>query len=489
MIAAITLAACSRTSDRSIHRVAILPFENLTGNPSFDWVASSASGILVSEIIGLPKVLPLQVDTVSNAYLSQATRFVHGYFTERGGALHFEMDVEDASRHKIIQTADVDGDIVTAMDVLAKQLEPGAHAFSTANPEAVEAWGRGEYERAVAIDPDFSAAWMAWVQTLASAGNTSPAIDVAAGALARPSLRSAVDRARIEVISATLRKDGDARRQALTTLARLVTTDTTLIATLAGIEMNARRFSAAAELYRNILRQDPADAAAMNSLGYAEAYAGNLDAARKALEDYVRQPGQRTNGLDSLGEAYFINGKFNDAEKYFFQAYESNAAFQGGVDLLKAAYARWLGGDLAGADAIMQRYLAARGNLHDPLLAWREAVWLYATGRPDRAIVKLRSAPPNESQLVEKQIAAWRGTISLPTDLSALKNMYEPTPPPADGLVRTFYAAALLGAGQRDEARKLLTHWPLPESGADPIWQSLVFPKFLELRRAVQMMR
>jgi len=41
----------------------------------------------------------------------------------------------------------------------------------------------------------------------------------------------------------------------------------------------------------------------------------------------------------------------------------------------------------------------------------------------------------------------------------------------------------LMQAGQKDEARKLLELWPLPGLVGDPLLQSLLFPKYLELKR------
>jgi tetratricopeptide (TPR) repeat protein len=408
---------------------------------------------------------------------------VQGYFTGHSGALHFQIEVEDAARHKMVDIAAVEGTILEATDAVARRLSPGAHAFPSSNTAAIEAWGRGDNDRAVALDPDFGAAWLARVQSLASAGDTQRAIEAASQALARSSLRSEVERARLELASATLRKDPVARTNALTALARLITTDVDTIRQLAGSEVNARHFATGAELYRSILRLSPDDAQAMNGLGYATALAGDMEAAKKTFEAYGRQPRQEANALDSVGEAYFMNGRFREAEKSFLEAHGRDAAMLQGADLSKAAYARWLGGDLKGADATTRRYLDFRASLHDPLLDWRQAAWLYTTGRREEAIAKLQTAPA--STLVTRQLAIWRGVESPPKDREALKNLYEQTPPAFDGQVRTFYAAALLDAGKTDEAKKLLTLWPLPETGGDPLLQSLVFPRFLELRRTV----
>ena len=436
-----------------------------------------------SEIAGAPKISPLLVGTVSDAYRAGATSFLHVYFTKRAGSLRFEMETEDASRHKMVAVAAVDGSLLPALNAVAKKLAPAARPFSSSNADAVAAWGRGEYERAIGIDPDFGAAWLSWIEMLAARGDTAGAIDVAGRALARGTLRSEIDRARIEEASAALRKDTEAQEKALAALERLLPADTSLIETLARIEFGARRFSAAAEQYRKLLAVDPANASAMNSLAYAEAYAGNFDAARKAIDEYGRQPGQKPNSLDSMGEIYFLQGRFKDAEKYFLEAQQADASLLSGADLLKAAYAHWLSGDLPGADLIAARYIEFRRNLRDPLLPWREATWQYATGRSAEAMAKLGRLAPNQKELAGRQTAVWRGEASLPTDLTALKEMYDRTAPSADGLVRTFYAAALLAAGRKDEARRMLALWPLPESG-DALFQSLMYPKFLALRRA-----
>ena len=73
-----------------------------------------------------------------------------------------------------------------------------------------------------------------------------------------------------------------------------------------------------------------------------------------------------------------------------------------------------------------------------------------------------------------------------PDDLNQLKAVYQKTNPAADGLPRTLYAAALVQAGKADEARALLKLWPLPESAADSFLQSLMYPRYLELRKVLK---
>jgi Flp pilus assembly protein TadD len=502
LFVAAVCAACSRSRNarESVRRVAILPFENLSGDTALDWIAAAGPKIVADQLVGnagqaLPAIVPMQVGALRDAYASGVTQLVHGYFETRSASnkeepLHFEFLVEDAQTHKALHTVAGDGELLSALDRLAKQIDPGAHAFSSTNPQAVAAWGHGEYENAVKLDPGFGTAWLSWVQARAATPNNQEAkqeaIDLAKRALGQPALRSAVDREQLEFVSATLRQDEPGQQQALTALARLMPHDSVLLRRLATQNMNSRRFSEAVRYYSAALQDEPDDIELWNQLGYAQAFAGDLPSAQKSFERYGRDPDHTANSLDSLGEASFLNGKFAEAEKYFLEAHAKSSAMLGGGDLLKAAYAHWLQGDLPGADKLFSQYLAFRGQQKDDLVPWRQAVWEYSTGRTDAAIGRLSSVTGPAANIAAAQLALWKDPSKLPRDPAALKQAYERTSPAGDGIIRVLYAAALAQAGQKDEARKLLALWPLPGLESDPLLQSFVFPKYLELKQQLK---
>ncbi len=159
--------------------MAFLRFENLTADPSLDWIAAAAPGVLAAELTGGSRVVPLRAETVRDAYLESATRIVHGYFDRRAGKLHFEIAVEDPDRRKMVSTAAAEGETLSAMNSvamnIAKTAAAGARAFSTSNAAAASAWGHGHFEEAVALDPDFGEAWVAWTAKLAAAGDSTRA--------------------------------------------------------------------------------------------------------------------------------------------------------------------------------------------------------------------------------------------------------------------------------------------------------------------------
>jgi len=482
---AVALAGC-RSSGTGTERIAFLTLDNLTGDASLDWIRRAVPAMASSQLIGVHDVVALRAEVLRDAYTSKATRFVHGYFDRRGGQLHFLFTEEDAASHKMTRTLTLDGDILAASDRLAKQIDATAHAFSSSNAEAVSAWGQANFERAVTLDADFSIAWLAWVQQEAAAGRREQALEIAGRALARPNWRSPVDRARVELTAASLRNDPQARTKALMELVRLVPNDLISMRSLAEQEMGERHFGESVRLFRELIKaSSPPDPLVLNLLGYALFYSGDLAGARRELDEYAKSPGHEANALDSQGEILFMAGQFADAERYFTQAHQKAPELQEGVDLSKAAYARWLAGDLPGADKIFDEFLAYRSANKDQTVVWRRAVWEYATGRSAQATSRLMAATGPIMEIAQRQLLVWSKPDSLPQELAGLEQAYNRTPPPTDGLVRILYARALVRAGRPDDARKILTLWPLPENG-EPLLQGFVFPIYRALKQEVQ---
>ena len=136
---------------------------------------------------------------------------------------------------------------------------------------------------------------------------------------------------------------------------------------------------------------EPTDAALLNQLGYAEMYAGNLAGATRALNEYARLRPDDPNALDSLGDVHFYLGQFTQAQKYYQRSFEKDRDFNGGGELLKAARARLMTGDVGGADGIFNQYLDTRRQVKDPLADFRRAEWEFLSGRRRQAIARMEA--------------------------------------------------------------------------------------------------
>jgi tetratricopeptide (TPR) repeat protein len=224
-----------------------------------------------------------------------------------------------------------------------------------------------------------------------------------------------------------------------------------------------------------------------------------------------------------LGEIYFYNGDFAAAEKSFLQA-------GGGRELLKAAEAHLMTGDLAGADALFQKQ-----QPHE----LERAQWEFLTGRRKQAMArveKLMAAAGEPGVLAAAQLSFWRlqtgdraGATKLAEtafahaaspaakNLAAVCRFLARTPvgqsqfsninamalmlnrqfadaipllekvlaeanPAADGQVRTLLAWAYNETGKVEQAKPLVDLYLLPLPSNEPVFVSLIFPRFLQVR-------
>ncbi len=122
-----------------------------------------------------------------------------------------------------------------------------------------------------------------------------------------------------------------------------------------------------------------------NQLGYTAAYAGNLEAALDALRRYQSLRPADPNPSDSLGDVSVMADRLKEAEAFYLEAYKKNPAFLNGLDLFKAAMARLMTGDVAGADAILGDKAAS-------------PEWQWLSGRRDQAIAALGAAAAKQTQ-------------------------------------------------------------------------------------------
>ncbi len=441
------------------------------------------------QLAGSTRAVALSAGSITDARLENAPQVLHTYYTKKHGALLLTSEIEDRQTRRIQPLAVGDGTLLAEVGGLARDLDPQAHAFSTANDAAMEAWGSGDFEKATALDPDFGAAWVSRVRALAQSGKTDEAAKLADEALARKTLRTDWSRGQLRAMAATIRKDYSGRADALTDLANSTPTDSSALAAAAQAQTMARNFAASAELYRKLRALNPPNAVILNSLGYAEGFAGNVDAAVKVMEDYAKLPNSQVNAADSMGEIYFMNGRFREAEQQFLKASSLDPNFLNGAPAVKAAYAHWLGGDLPGADAMIQKAIAPLVNSNPPAALWRQATWLYATGRQDQGIAMLMRAPADlrGDARLQRQLGLWQNLARLPTDVDKLRTAYFSVPPGQDGVERVLYGAALVAAGKEADAKAILTRWPVPENTREPEFDSVIFPKYLELRKQLQL--
>lgn len=364
------------------------------------------------------------VSTFRDAWLGRADLVLSGYFTKIGDRIEYHASLENGSTRKLEQSmqasAGLQG-VVPASESIARAMDRRMRPLGTQSGAAIEAWGKSmvadtpaarieSLRKAIAADRGFGAAYVDLVQTLLQVNDRPAADALLADAKQRLASFGDVDRARLELMDATLKDRPDERRTALVALSRLISTDPATMLALAQIELQGRRFAAAVDLYKSALVLEPSRSEVLNELGYAEAYRGNLEGARAAFDRYRDALPNQPNPRDSMGEAYFFLGKFDEAEKSFLEVEKIAPGARGGIELLKVAQARMMRGDLPGADQYFQKYLDVRRKSGDPLVAVEQAQWWRLSGRAKQAEDALAQIASEEGvgAYANVQLSLWR---------------------------------------------------------------------------------
>ena len=550
------LAACGRRETRVVERLAVIPFENLSGDVSLDWMGRAAAAAVVYDLAGAPSLYAQSVESVSGVDSIRSTRVVEGYFVVRNGRLEIRaalLDLHKTSTVASFALAGSSGDgPVPLVNQLSKRLSPSARAFSTANTAAFRDFGaalsatdrpsvlRG-FESATAADPSLAAASLDSARLLIETGDRDGARRILLAAM--NSHPDAIDQARLEYLSAAAAGDVDGRAKALQSLERLTPADSQVPRELAELLLAQRKFPDAVRNYEAVTRLDPDDAQAWNQLGYGYAFVENLTGARRALDRYRQLlPPQEVNPLDSLGEVSFYLGDFAGAANFFMQAHEKNPSEFAGGELIKASQARLMLGDLSAADSLFQRYLALLQHSQGSLAGFQQAQWEFLTGRRQSAVARLEKLVPALNgeglALVLCQLSIWKletGDSKAAADLSAqaisaarsprlrnlsalcrflatppttnsgspaadayallfqrkfaeaapkLETIYRETSPSADAQVRILLAWAYVETDHAGQSEPLLQRYPIPLSSGEPIFASLIFPRYFYLRGA-----
>ena len=268
------------------------------------------------------------------ALAAGATRIAYGEYAVRAGRIEARLSIEDPRTGKTIRVLTASaavGDVLGAASELARGISSRAVPYPTRSQAALREYAEaleaqdpaatgGRLEAALSADPDFGAAYRSLAHLKAGHGDRAGGLDILQRGLARGNAIGQVERARLEVEAAGLGDDAGARRAALGALAKLQPDDPQVWRALADTAMNGHSYGEAVEAYRKALALETEDVAALNQLGYAAAYAGDLKAALEALGRYQTLRPADPNALDSMGDVNLIAGHLREAETLYLEA-------------------------------------------------------------------------------------------------------------------------------------------------------------------------
>jgi tetratricopeptide (TPR) repeat protein len=420
-------------------RVAILRFENLGADASQDWMGRALSELVAGQLTGRPNRYAISSGTLHAlsraagtrpnaapgvsaesdlALAAGANRVGYGEFAVRGGRLEARLFLEDLPAHKYAQAISASGaagDAIAVADSLARQIAPDAVPPVAHSNEAVrdyvnalEGGAPGDIMRdaaaSIAADPGFTPAYRLlaeWKAMERDAAGALALLDTAAQRAVSP-----LERARVHLQSAGLRSDAAGRLEALAEMASADPGNPDQWRMLADARFATHAYAGAAAAFRKQLALEADNRNAWNLLAYASANAGDLPAAVEALRRYQAAAPEDPNPIDSLGDVHLITGHLREAEQFYLAAYKKSPKFQAGADLFKAAMARLMTGDIAGATEIHERYAQSlAGNPMRPMEIER-AEWDWATGRRRQAYQRLLAIAGAAGSGPQRELAA-----------------------------------------------------------------------------------
>jgi tetratricopeptide (TPR) repeat protein len=514
--------ACSRKpAEPSVTKMAVLRFENLGPDTGTDWIGRAFSEVLTAELSGSPllSVIPssrmrgyqaaLGVEPASAPGISAerpaalalgATEILYGDYVARPGRIDVRVTIEDPTTRRMTRVLSASAaDVYDAATALALRVSPSVLPYSTRNTEALRAYAVAvdaapdaavpKLEEAIAADPNFGPAYE-MLAALKARQDLAGATAVLKSALARGDALGAYESARIRVQLANFGGDRAARIQALTALTSAAPRDPAAWRSLADNLMAAHDYAKSASAYRGAVGLDPTDVAAWNQLGYASAYAGDLPAALDALRRYQALRPADPNPIDSMGDVSVVSGKLREAEEYYLAAEKKAPGFRNHGDLFKAAMARLMTGDIAGAGVLAKQYADARAAAHDPQAPLLAAEWAWLSGRRRQACREMEETAAGAPQplaarayselsiwylmLGDRAAAAAAAAKAQPTAAAAIPRfLLQPSAPPAEWIRRTSELPGPLPVRLRETLAGVALVFNRDFAAASPFWKAL----------------
>jgi tetratricopeptide (TPR) repeat protein len=424
VLALLFLAGCARQQVKpQAQRIAVLRFENLGEDTSADWIGRAFPVVLESELSSVPDttvigtsqlhaldrnlgVRPVSAPGVSaerqQALAAGANRMAYGEYSVRGGRLYARLWLEDPQTQAIVKVAEASAtadDAIGVASALARQLATQPAPFATRNATAIRSYVQGlegkdiaeaasHMEGAIAADPDFGPAYRSLSELDLQRKDRDGALAILHRSLAQGGI-APLERARIQLDAANIENDLPAKQQALVALTKLEPRSARTWQSLADVAMARHDYPAALDGYRRAAELEPQNASLPNQLGYAATYAGHFDEGMSALAKYRTLRPKDANALDSMGDLNLIANRYHEAEDFYQQAHKLDPNFNANADLFKAAMARAMTGDPAGAEDLYKQYIVARAKGNDSTAPFKHAEWLWLVGRRKEALAEL----------------------------------------------------------------------------------------------------
>jgi tetratricopeptide (TPR) repeat protein/predicted Ser/Thr protein kinase len=358
--------------------LAILPFQNASGDASLDWLGSSLSEMLRTDIgqsEGFRTVSPDRLHEVLNALgvtdsaqidpgtlsrvagLTDADMVLSGQYVKAGDKIQINAHLEDIKQQRtiplMVQAANENA-LLGTVDQLAKAVQNGlslapsamnqmrASAFrpSSKSVAALKNYSQGltllrqgnslealkQFQAATTADPNFALAYSQMAQTYQQLGQDQKAQQYSGQAVDLSSNLPATEKYLIAAADAQIANNYDRAVAAYGQLSRFLPDDSQVQFNLGQLYENHGDLANALQHYQRVLAADPKNLEGLLAVGRVDIKSGNpqssLDPLNRALSLAVELNNQQGKAkvLQAIGIAYQFLNRPQDALENFQQS-------------------------------------------------------------------------------------------------------------------------------------------------------------------------
>lgn len=382
----------------AVHSVAVVGFENLTGDASYDYLKKAIPNLLITsleqskylDVMSWERMndlagqkdrgmaTPAERDFWFEACRREGvTAIVLGSFTKADTLFATDAKIYEVRTKNLLKSVGSKGEGVgsilrTQIDELSREISKGVglsegaaaggaapiSKVTTASMEAYKIFLKGQedfdryyyddarrsLEMAVEMDPEFALPYYYLTRVYTDLADAPQAAEALAKfkKYGKSDMGKGKDGLYTSALSALVEKDQEGYVRGLKDIIRAYPDDKRAHVDLAWFYKNSKKYDEAIAEFDKALEIDPAFGYALNTLAYTYAEMGELDKAVKTFERYAAVLPDDANPHDSMGDLYFLYGKFDKAKAKYEQALAVRPEFP---SAWKLAYIHAMDGD------------------------------------------------------------------------------------------------------------------------------------------------
>jgi len=360
--------------------IAVLMFENLTGDHNLKWLQQGLTEMLIRTLSQSQNLSVLSTDRLFEilerlgqshtagdydvdiaaivAKAANVEAVLTGNITKKGQTLQINVKVREPNYGHILKEESVEGvgleNIFSMVDQLTAKIRSDLHltlekgeagkSITAISTNSLDAWrhytsgvelmykallpeGTIELAKAVECDSSFVSAYLRLCLMKFALGEINEGYDIFHKLLNLKLKATQQELYQIDLLKARLDRDLGKLIEVSQQWLQQYPDDRDAALNLADTYFYLHNYDKAVDYYKQTLSVDPNYKIVYNMLGYVHAYKGDFDKAISSLEQYLKLATDEPNPYDSMGEIYLYKGDFKHAEKSFKRALKINNTF------------------------------------------------------------------------------------------------------------------------------------------------------------------